>query len=876
MGLAGGGLAACAALLMLLLALRIGVSVALPWWVGVLAPVIVYTVVAAVALAGMSLARKALGLVCLLGAHTLVALAGAVVSATASGLTIGEGLLEASARFLPAPFLLLCAVPLVLAPLRPLLERDLGRHGERAPGTDPRSESAPGWYAWPREEGRSGEPAGGGASPPPVEITLAAIAEAHRGRPSGLVMPSPPMAQPGPMPGSATPWRVEPSAMSREPAIAGDTPPAPTAPSARGIPLLPPRPASSTEAARLPITIAVEPPAPEPASAPRKPAFASVSPVSFGAMSSTATLTEPGCHPASQSDGVRQPAEAEPEPERAVLAQTAGPRDMIAIAFEHIAAQLPAEAFSVPLDRLGANLPEPGRLLVPRDIILPQLAEGEVAVAWDDIADQFPAQTLAVARHAVAERLPDRRLVLPLAEVFAQLPPDVFALGSFEVDVSGIQAFSLPFQPEPPSPAETAITTSAEVVSPAAPAEDAGAGAPAAESRAVTPAEEATAVIPTEEPGAVIPAEEPGAVVSVEATSAAVRAEESAIVPEQPALTPRSDDETGADISGGLIDDSLASGWTLAGSPDPPPEEASSVEPATAPQLEGSFSVERSDLADASEPGGLDRDGDRRTMRLLATRLAPIGGLEADVLTMDGVRLYAFLAPALPVETVMTLTAQVVGLLEPGRAPWPLDQLTLRLEDGAIVLTPLAAERGRRSMMVAAIRRGGSLAMLEILSKQEAVERLLAANGSPVPPVPKRDEDDMSLDHISAGPVQRHVAGTLGGLGRVVPTVFRGRADGLEISLFLDAGEDAVVIGRFAHRMCRALASDQILPGLGPIRSVVARTGQRRLVLMPVDEVPVGGALERWTVLLTAPAEPARPGLVRLHAERAAARLAAS
>jgi hypothetical protein len=259
------------------------------------------------------------------------------------------------------------------------------------------------------------------------------------------------------------------------------------------------------------------------------------------------------------------------------------------------------------------------------------------------------------------------------------------------------------------------------------------------------------------------------------------------------------------------------------------------------------------------------------TIRHLAERLAPVGIFEADVSVLDGVRLYTFLAPALPAETVMALTAQGLGLLEPGRAPWPVDQITLRLEDGAVVLTTLGDAPAARSVMVAAIRRGGSLAMLEILSTQAAAERRAVTNGRPVAPMPVSDEDDAPLHQVSPGAAQQHVAGTLGGLGRLVPTVFRGGLDGLELSLFLDPDEDAFAVGRYGHRVCRALTGHQIPPGLGPLRSVVARTGQRRLVLMPADGVP-----GRWTALLTAAAEPARPGLVRLQTERAAARLAAS
>src|SRR5439155_24060764 len=71
--------------------------------------------------------------------------------------------------------------------------------------------------------------------------------------------------------------------------------------------------------------------------------------------------------------------------------------EMVRISFERIAGQLPADAFRLPLDRLGANLLEPGHLLVPRRLLGPQLAEGRARVQWSVVAEQFPRQAVTVS-----------------------------------------------------------------------------------------------------------------------------------------------------------------------------------------------------------------------------------------------------------------------------------------------------------------------------------------------------------------------------------------------------------------------------------------------------------------------------------------------
>jgi hypothetical protein len=142
-------------------------------------------------------------------------------------------------------------------------------------------------------------------------------------------------------------------------------------------------------------------------------------------------------------------------PERAGRPPAAEPVDeVVRITFVRVADQLPADAFLLPADRLAANLLEPGHLLVPQRLLLPQLAEGMARVAWGVVADQFPRQALKMPSEEIARRLAGGALVLPLDEVIRQLPPETFAPSAPAVDVRGLEDFPPPFQPHVPPPGE--------------------------------------------------------------------------------------------------------------------------------------------------------------------------------------------------------------------------------------------------------------------------------------------------------------------------------------------------------------------------------------------------------------------------------------
>lgn len=119
------------------------------------------------------------------------------------------------------------------------------------------------------------------------------------------------------------------------------------------------------------------------------------------------------------------------------------------IGFGRIASQFPAEAFRMPVDRVAANLLEPGQILVPRRLAEPQLAEGVVRVAWEDIASQFPPQSLALTAEELSARIAGGTIALPLDEVVSQLSPETFAMPAARPDLLALEAFPEPFQVGP-------------------------------------------------------------------------------------------------------------------------------------------------------------------------------------------------------------------------------------------------------------------------------------------------------------------------------------------------------------------------------------------------------------------------------------------
>jgi hypothetical protein len=144
----------------------------------------------------------------------------------------------------------------------------------------------------------------------------------------------------------------------------------------------------------------------------------------------------------------------------------AADEDTVRIPFTRIAAQLPAEAFVVPVERLAESMRSPHELLVPRSLVLAQLGEGRVEVPWTLVEDQFPTLGFALETSEIRTRYPDLRLSLPLDLVVRQVPPEVFSEAAPAPELAGLDRYPAPFQPFSGAPAAVVPAP----VTPAAPA----------------------------------------------------------------------------------------------------------------------------------------------------------------------------------------------------------------------------------------------------------------------------------------------------------------------------------------------------------------------------------------------------------------------
>ena len=564
--------------------------------------------------------------------------------------------------------------------------------------------------------------------------------------------------------------------------------------------------------------------------------------------------------------------------------------EVVSIPFHRIAAQLPAGAFTIPPDRLGANLLEPGHLLVPTHVVVPQLADGHVTVAWEEVADQFPRHALAVNEATVRDGLPEGRIVLPLDEVVRRLPPELFASSLPGADVQALERFPLPFRPVQPDP----VMPAAIPVPPPTPAP----AVPEAVVEAAPPVMEAAPSIVEATPPPVpeVAELEPPRTLSVEAARRPEAPPRTASAPVEyippfliadreieyglgtPTMEPATIDEP-APVRTPAVDTAPAEASpTPVPAFSPPPLPAA---PVKAPLLERvrreapPVHAPRSEMPPAEpvaspEPVSPPVTSDRgRQAGQLAAVLTPFGALEVSSTGIEGVTLFTFASGALPAEAVLRTAGSILPFLMAGRAPWSVDQLTVRREGGTIIITPLGSVESGGPAMVASIGRVGSLALLEIVCLKAAREHRLtfpgtAARREPAAPAaPPTQYETRSAGGLSLG----FLAGDLDAFGRVAPTVLRDSAGGNEVCVFLAPGEDSRAVAGFSVDLCRALVeSDE--PTLGPLQSVTFRLGERRLVVRPVKGVP-----GRFSVLVAAGEAVDRPGLAHRQLERAAALL---
>jgi Meckel syndrome type 1 protein len=342
-----------------LFTLQLGTGLNLPISVAVSAPPLVYAALAMLLLRQARFVRRLSWVGAACVVHLVLGVLAATELAWAGGLSFPTALAQVFILFPPAPALTLVAAPLTLAAF-----------GLTAAKPTPRVEAAPPRQMPPAKPLSPPARAGRGVA----DATRPAAPAAHVATPLGSPATPPPAAAPAAA-------RLAPPA-ARPPAAA----PAPVVSAAPAWPTPASAPAPAVPAAAAPVVAATPmvPAATLPVAAPTP-----VAPAANGAQKL----------PRAADDG------------------------MVRVPFARIAAQLPAEAFVLPFERLSESLREPHVLLVPRRVVLSQMRDGGVAITWGHIASQFPDLALGMSDDEFRKQYPDLRLMLPIEELASQLPP---------------------------------------------------------------------------------------------------------------------------------------------------------------------------------------------------------------------------------------------------------------------------------------------------------------------------------------------------------------------------------------------------------------------------------------------------------------------
>ena len=524
----------------------------------------------------------------------------------------------------------------------------------------------------------------------------------------------------------------------------------------------------------------------------------------------------------------------------------------VRISFNRVAPELPVEAFRSPLEQVAERMRQPGSLLIPQSVVLPQLAAGLIRVGWDVVAPQFPPDEMAVSDAEMAERLPNG-IRLPLDEVIRQVSLDLFMAPGPAADVRGLEYFPAPFQPLLSDPA------------PEPPPE-----------LAADPAQPILTV-PVPEP---VVAEEPrGAVlVPVEPVPALILpAVSEAIVVEDPMVErPMDPVETVPGVP--MVDPDPPLGLGTSVMFDEPEPVVVAPSPAVAPAYEPSSPPEFgwtepshvrgaarwADPAPSAQiriplvPGPSEAAEARRIVALLA----PIASFDVSIQAVEGVTVFAMASPTVAHEIAVAVAGLALPLLMDRRPPWPVDQITLRGPETALVLTPLGGRGDRGPVLAAAAPRGGALALLEILCRRAAGDRA----GRPA--VPPHDMVPAGSPSLAPAAVPSRAAALTRGLtafGDVTASVLRDAESEAVLYFFLPAGDDVPAVGAFAqdlHAVMRKAA------GSGAVfRTAILRSGGTLLVIQP-EEIGHGRS-----IVIVAGGSVTRPGLAYRQVERAAATL---
>jgi hypothetical protein len=571
---------------------------------------------------------------------------------------------------------------------------------------------------------------------------------------------------------------------------------------------------------------------------------------------------------------------------------------MVRVSFSRIADQLPVNSFKLTSDRIAASLREPGSLVVPQQLVRAQLLEGVVRVRWDVVSDQFPRQ-LGLTDAEIAGRLSDGQLVLPLDEIFAQLPRDLFVLTNPPLDLTGIENFPAPFQPlSADQPEEGGADHETAPVGDTAPVAEAGQrdeveSAPSpvsfpehdSEIEAESPAQYELTDLDLEQPleqpveqlleqpvEAIPPAQyeltnldfEQPIEQPVEAIPAATSLAELDLDIE--AEFPAQYLEPGQPVEAPLeAEAALTSSAEAEPSPSPAIElESTALEPDQVVEAESEWSA-MPFIASAVD-GPTDRptsapvedatDADGRSRLEIISLLAPVGLFHLAVDSADDQSLVLVSAPGLPSSERLAAAARLMlPFLTHGPAGARPELLTLRGRDVTLVLASLDSG----DVLVAAAPPTRSLAMLEILCRRAALghEGVVGSTAEEDDP---RDEPDLVELELST---RIHaIAQSLSAVGPVIASTLRDLETEWPVYCFLPPDSDVRTIAAYACEVSRAMTGAGDEPGI-ILHTAVLASGRSRLIIR-VSTNPFRGGI------FVASGETDRPGLAYRQAASAA------
>jgi hypothetical protein len=256
-------------------------------------------------------------------------------------------------------------------------------------------------------------------------------------------------------------------------------------------------------------------------------------------------------------------------------------------------------------------------------------------------------------------------------------------------------------------------------------------------------------------------------------------------------------------------------------------------------------------------------------LRALAAVLAPAGRLEVDVQTVMGLTLLAASSPPLTRDAVVSAAFRFVSFLAESPEARSVTQATVRGGAGVLVITPLGPPHAGGPVLAAAVPQRGALALLEILSLRVAEAYRAAQAGLTPPDAPPPAGPPVSLGERPVPGRIAELVGSLAALGPLRPVCLEDPAGPTRLVLLVEPDGDPQRLGRFGADLSRFMDAEGERGGVGPVQSVVARLGGRRVVVRSVAASP-GPA----TILVALCRETHRPGLTRLQFERLAARLA--